>query len=111
YKVILSNPRTIAQGLWAAAMWPTATALGSLGRVRFAPADHHHARKQEGLLLFSISSAHIPSRVTKCAGQVSGESALAQSFESALLQAQQQAGPRQHTQDLQIEISDFRLVD
>ncbi|GIL72773.1 hypothetical protein Vretifemale_3082 [Volvox reticuliferus] len=85
-------------------MWPTATALGSLGRVRFAPADHHHARKQEGLLLFSISSAHIPSRVTKCAGQVSGESALAQSFESALLQAQQQAGPRQHTQDLQIEV-------
>ncbi|GIL88353.1 hypothetical protein Vretifemale_16327 [Volvox reticuliferus] len=85
-------------------MWPTATALGSLGRVRFAPAQHHHARKQERLLLSSISSADIPSRVTKCAGQVSGESALAQSFESALLQAQQQAGPRQRTPGRQIEL-------
>ncbi|GIL55331.1 hypothetical protein Vafri_10883 [Volvox africanus] len=86
-------------------MWPSVTALGPLGRVRFAPAHRHHVRKQERLILSSKSSTpHIPSRVAKCACRVSEESALEQSFESALLQAQQQAGPRQRTPGRKIEL-------
>ncbi|GLC45322.1 hypothetical protein PLESTB_000309600 [Pleodorina starrii] len=85
-------------------MSPSATALGALGR---CPSVHVHARLRRGQLLLPVPvAAAVPARVARCSAQVSEESALAQSFESALVEAQQQqqAGQRQRTPGRQIEL-------
>ncbi|EFJ39892.1 hypothetical protein VOLCADRAFT_108445 [Volvox carteri f. nagariensis] len=88
-------------------MSPGATALGSFGRSRPGPIYSHHLYKQGRLQLPLLVGTPLPARAIKCSVQVSEESALAQSFESAFLQAQeqqQQSDQRSRTPGRQTEL-------